>query len=193
MAAALVALAACGDDGGAAAQTTTTTSSTTTTTEATTTTTEPVDPTTVPDEITEPYVQAVLDELYAIEGDAIRLAVEEGLVTGEVLELLSTIYGESEQREVANLLLDAATFEFEGVRRPPGDPEAEVLSLVSASSECVFAETSFDVSQVTVVESEPIVTFVELRRSDSNRTPWRIEFAPAVPEGSDPPEDPCVD
>jgi hypothetical protein len=190
-AAALVALSACGDDDGAAGETTTTTSSTTTEAATTTTTTEVIDPTTVPAEITEEYVQAVLDELYAVQGEALRMAVDEGVVSGAVLSSLGTIYSESEARRVANAYIDAAAGGFSEVKRPPGDPQARVESVLTATAGCLFVRTTLDFEAVATASAEPAVVFVHLVPADQNATPWRIETLAAVgPDGVEP-SNPC--
>ena len=182
-------LGACGgggDEEGATSTTTiaatssssTTTSTSTTTTDAPTTT-EPTDPWAVPDEIDEAYVQRVLTKLYEIEGDARRIAVREGLVTEEVLNLLNSIYSEDRAIFIINSFAEAAVTGFEGVKRPPGDVAIRVQTIHRGTEQCIFAKATVSYNAVATNPAPPGPLQVVLRPSKSNIARWRIEAAVA--------------
>jgi hypothetical protein len=197
-AAAVLVFTACGDDGRAAGGATTTTPSTTTTTEApTTTTTEVIDPTTVPDEITAEYVQAVLDELYALRGDATRALVEEKQLNERTVETLSAVYSDSLLTFMLNDISDAVLDGFRGFRDPPGDIVVVVDEVLTGSSECIFVAAVQDFSQVAIEAISPHLSGLTLRpatpeqREAGNPTPWAITEDLFNEDGSLP-EDECV-
>lgn len=166
-----------GDGGDEDAATTTTDAPTTTIVEPTTTTTTPPDPFTVPADpadIDEAYVEAVLTELERINGDALRLAVSEGL-SPAITELIRSIHSpDSAALELQGYAIQA-TEGFPDVRPNPGDTVATVTSLLSASPSCISAEVRLDLSAVAS-GTEPIDLRVELRPQAAgaprNSTPW---------------------
>lgn len=115
-------LAACGDDEPEDPFAATTTApillgedavSTTTTATTTPPTAPPLgaDPFAVPattDAITETYVEAVLNELSRLDGDALRVTFAEGLVTMEALTILENVYTPDEYQIQVNILVEDA-------------------------------------------------------------------------------------
>jgi hypothetical protein len=196
-AAAVLVFTACGDDGRAAGGATTTTSSTTTTTEApTTTTTEVIDPTTVPDEITAEYVQAVLDELYALQGEALRELIAVGQLNEKTVGLLEAVYADAALIQTLNSA-EALVFNgFAEIRNPPGDVKVTVQSLVRATKSCVFVVAEQDYSQVRLTEVELPPTALALVPASveqidrGNPTAWAIASDFWNEDGS-PVEDQC--
>jgi hypothetical protein len=166
-----------GDEGDDAAVTTTTEAPTTTAAAETTTTTVAPDPFTVPADpadIDEAYVEAVLTELERINGDALRLAVSEGL-SPAITELIRSIHSpESASLELQGYAIQAAE-SFPNVRPDPGDAIARVTALLSASASCISADVQLDLAAVSV-DADSIDLRVELRpqatNAPGNSTPW---------------------
>jgi hypothetical protein len=176
--------AGCGDDGGGAAGERTTT----TVEPAVTTTTVPEDPWAVPEEIDEAYVQRVLQELYRLDGDALRIAVREGIVTEEVIEIVRSVYVPGELPYRLNELLEGAADGFEGVLRPPGDIAVTADEVVRIRTECLVVRAVHDFGAVSSRGASRLVSFVELFRGPGNGTGWVLgtnSVGPdeAIPEG----------
>jgi len=191
-------LGACGDDddsGERAAVTSipddTTTSSTTTTEPST------VAPDVIPrdeSQITEEYVEQVLNELFAVSGDALRASIEAGLVDETAIALVEATSSPSTVDEDINELLSLAEIDFEGVRDDVTSLRATVLDLVTATSECIFVEIELDRSGVVAGQTEPdpnVRTFVRLlpatseqRASGHNPTAWVTDGLPTSTDGS---------
>jgi hypothetical protein len=176
--------AGCGDDGGgAAAERTTTTAE-----PAVTTTTEPEDPWAVPEEIDEAYVQRVLQELYRLDGDARRIAVREGIVTEEVIEIVQSMSVDSRVAERIGALQDWSLEGFEGALDPPGDVSLSVLGLERLGVDCVVAEVAQDFTAVSSKGAKNVRSFIVLIRGEKNHTNWLLVSNSVGPEGG-PPED----
>jgi hypothetical protein len=158
-------VAACGDDDDASPDPP---PSTTTAPEDTTTS---VDPFTVPDEITVEYVEAVLTELEKINGDALRLAIAEGF-SADVTDLLETAFEGQPLADRANVLANVNPADFEA--GPPGDISVSVLSLVTATVDCVAADVLEDYTTVAPSGSPSVSVRVTLVRGDANNTGWLV-------------------
>lgn len=169
----------------------------TTTTATTTPPTAPplgADPFAVPataDAITETYVEAVLNELSRLDGDALRMAFTEGLVTQEALAILEEVFAaEYFQLQVDSLVADANAG-FPGIAANPGDRLYNVEELLVARTDCVAAVVNTDFSEVVVSAPPPRQLHVELLRGESrlddlNPTVWQIGRSVVVtPEMSD--------
>lgn len=189
-------LAACngGSDGGEGAASTTTEAPTTTAAETTTTTSAP-DPFTVPDDptdIDEAYVEAVLTELERINGDALRLAISEGL-SPAVSDLLLSIYEPELGADQIDLLARSASEGFLSIRRPPGDVAVKVAVVHSGTVGCISVDASYDFSPVSENGETDLPLRVELRPQlaghASNATPW-VYFLRDALEGELP--SPCA-
>ena len=102
-----------------------------------------------PADITPAYVEAVLRELYAIQRDALRLAMREGAVTAEVINLLERINTPKRSLAEINALADLARAGFTDVFEPAGAVAAEVVSLVRARLDCIVVEARLDFSAVS--------------------------------------------
>jgi hypothetical protein len=180
--------AGCGDDGGGAAAERTTT----TVAPAVTTTTVPEDPWAVPEEIDEAYVQRVLQELYRLDGDVRRVAVREGGVTEEVIELVQALYVPEEAVWRLNELVEGSASGFEGVLRPPGDIAVRAEEVVRIRTECVVVRAAHDFSAVSTSGATDVVVFVELFRGPGNGTGWLFGTASVGPGGSLPEDLECA-
>ncbi len=187
--AALLLVSACGGGGGGgeeeAVSTTTTTESTATTeAETTTTTEEEVDPFTVPDDpadITEAYVEAVANELYAILGQA-TVAQRDGAPVAEMLDAVNAIYDSSTADRVLNQEFEYADQGFPGLLADAAGATFEVVNVRIADPDaCLVADALQDVSQV--VEDPPPpnegVLVLRLKNPESdprglNPTDWAL-------------------
>ncbi|MFP5576752.1 MAG: hypothetical protein ACLGIZ_00785, partial [Acidimicrobiia bacterium] len=141
-------LGACGDDDDSGERAAVTSIPDDTTTSSTTTT-EPrtVAPDVIPQDesqITEEYVEQVLNELYAVANEALRLSMEAGLVDEPSIDLIEATSSATTAAEDINALLDLSRRNFEGFRNDPEPLRADVLDVIEASSECVFAEITVD-------------------------------------------------
>lgn len=183
-------LVACGDDGEPPAPATTTGP---TTTEPPTTITT-VDPFTVPDDpadITEAYVEAVLRELERINGDALRLAIAEGM-SPAVADLLLAIGSPDFAERRADLLLEESEAGWPGIRQSPGDVITFVTDILAATVDCVGVAAKQDFSRVG--EGNNVVSVrIELERREPttvNRTGWVFVLRQPVTESSEL-DEPC--
>lgn len=179
------------DNGGSSAE------ATTTTVAETTTTTAAPDPFTVPEDpadIDEAYVEAVLAELERINGDALRLAVSEGL-SPRITELIQSIYTPERAAEELDVLVQEYNAGLPGVRRPPGDVAATVSQLLTARRDCIALDGQLDYSAVSETATEPLPIRVELRpkadEESTNPTPWEIAVR-TVHGGPAPLPEPCA-
>jgi hypothetical protein len=193
-------LGACGDDddsGDRAAVTSipddTTTSSTTTTEPRT------VAPDVIPQDesqITEEYVEQVLNELLAAGLEATKHTRDVGLVDEVTIEITEALNGKDRAAQALNSLIEAAAngfANFQGKLRPA---TAEVTAVLESGPQCIFAEVSFDHSGV-VLDAQPLPENVrgfvrllpatdEQRASGHNPTAWMIDGLPATEDGSAP-------
>jgi hypothetical protein len=189
----LALLAACSSGSDDADGATTTERPTTTEAETTTTTSAP-DPFTVPDDpadIDEAYVEAVLAELEHINGDALRLAVSEGL-SPEVRELIESANAFDQAAREIETMVQLSITGFEGVAAPPGDVVLDVQSILVASATCIAADVVEDYRPVGPEGVSGVRTRIELVSSEgSNPTPWRFSLRHAL-EAEEAPPSPCA-
>ncbi len=169
----------------------------TTTTATTTPPTVPplgADPFAVPADdsvITEVYVEAVLNELSQLNGDALRITFAEGLVTMEALTILENVYTPDEYQIQVNILVEDSNAGLPGVTDTPGDRRYTVEELLVTRTDCIAAVVTTDFSAVVVNASPPRQSHLELRRGESrlddlNPTVWQIGPSQIVsPEMSD--------
>lgn len=141
-----------------------------------------------PDEITEAYVEAVLNELERLHGDAIRAALEAGDVTDDVTERLRAIYTESQLDLRVRTFRQVAT-ERAHVFKPPGEVtqrRRQVVQLLEVTQDCIWAETVLDWSGLVI---DPVIEheeFVLLRAEPGDRdsagsaTSWLVASLPAA-------------
>jgi len=195
-------LGACGDDDDSGDQAAVTSIPEETAT-STSTTTEPrtVAPDVIPQEesqITEEYVEQVLDELYGISLQAIKHTREAGIVDESTIELVESIYSPPQSRVALNGLIDLARRSFEGYRDDPTPVTADVAEVLQRNQECIFSEVRFDTSGLVnepAVFSDTVRGFVRLlpasdqqRVSGRNSTAWVIDALPVTKDGSVPTE-----
>lgn len=151
--------------------------------DATTTITAPVagDPAfTVPTPIDAAYVGRLLAALDAVQGAVARRIVETGTVSeAEMIPLRAVFLGPElrAQSEGFGDLIES----IDRIRRPPGDNRTTVVRLVTARPDCIYAETTVDVSAAVIDPPPPFTSFVALRPSrpgddpqGHNPTPYSI-------------------
>jgi len=191
----VLALAACSDDD-TADPGVTTTESPTTTVETTTTADPPPDPSVIPDDpadIDEEYVEAVLTELFHLDGEVIRIAQRDG-ASPELSDRTTAIFVGHVAEAQLQALADAVATDFEGYSDPAGDVGVDVSAVVAASSDCVSVEAVQDFRQVGPAGLEGVDARIELRpnhaMSEFNPTAWVIELM--QPTAQDEPPPPCA-
>lgn len=197
-------LGACGDDdNGDQAAVTSIPDETST---STTTTTEPrtVAPDVIPtdeSQITEEYVEGVLNDILAASLEATRHTREIGLVDEITIGIIESLNSEERATQALNSLAEAAVGDFAGFNENLQPAKATVSEVIAASPECVFAEVVFD-NAGFLKESQPLPENVrgfarlvpatdEQLSSGRNPTAWIIDALPATEDGSVPP-DTCV-
>ncbi|MEX1177159.1 MAG: hypothetical protein WEB09_01740 [Nitriliruptor sp.] len=154
---------------------------------------EPDDPFAVPDEIDVEYVQRVVDELFRIQGDAYRAAVEADIEPGEpvpteFLDPLRQISADGEYfARLGALMQQSADAGFADLVDPPADREFEVEELFSAESDCIVASGDVDFTVTAANPDQPTLLHnYVLVPSDRNPTGWAIRTSTAVVEGFEP-------
>lgn len=192
-------LGACGDDdsGGDNAAVTSIPDETSTSTSSTTTEPRTVPPDVIPQDvsqITEDYVEQVLNELYEVSLQSIILARDAGLVDQPSLDLLEATSSEEVFERRVNDLLKISSTGFEGLKPDPGPMRLSVIDLLYTSASCVVAEVEADSS--ALVELPPARQprqreFVRLyaasnkaRSSGLNPTAWILDQLPVTFDGA---------
>lgn len=191
-------LGACGDDDDSGERAAVTSIPDDTTTSSTTTT-EPrtVAPDVIPQDesqITEEYVEQVLNELMADSLVATVRAREAGLVDGRVIEVVESLNSQERSIQALNSLSEAAADGFSDFKTELEPATATVLEVVEGTPACIFVEVSFDNSGI-FKNAQPVPqnirTFARLvpateaqRASGHNRTAWMIDALPATEDGS---------
>lgn len=133
--------------------------------------TEDVDITTVPDEITVEYVQAVIDELERIVAEALIIMMEEGELTIEVTDRIGEIFATDQLSLRTQELTETAETGFSGLREQ-GDLRPRVRrvqELIDANSDCIYAESRVDERGLFEDGDADAVSFVVLRRPEVDR------------------------
>jgi major membrane immunogen (membrane-anchored lipoprotein) len=203
LACATLLLPACGDDDDddRAAVTSIPERATSSTSTTTTTTEPPVPPPDVipadESQITEQYVEQVLNALYEVSLEAILILRDEGVVEERVLALVAATYSDDAFNQQVNDLMDL-TFsgDLTGVRLEPEALRASVMNILEATRSCVVAEVRTDASALLVTSPEPEANqrdFVRLLPADNsqtssglNPTAWVIDQFPVTLDGSVP-------
>lgn len=192
-------LTACGDDDAAGDRAAVTSIPDETTTSSTTTTEpETVAPDVIPQDpsqITEDYVEQVLDALYTATLEATRLTREAGVVDEPAIRIIEATNSPAGAREYLNSLADAAASGFEGYREDLKPVDASVLEVLEVRARCIFAEVKFDTSGLSTEpgNAEEFRLFARLvsaseeqRASGLNPTAWVLDALPATSEDAVP-------
>ncbi len=193
-------LGACGDDDDDGDRSAVTSIPDETTTSTSSTTTEP--PTVAPDvipqdesQITEEYVEAVLDALYAAMLEATATAREAGFVEEPAVRVAEATNTPDGSRGLLNSLTEAAANGFAGYRDELSPVDVTVLDLHERTLTCAFAEATFDTSGLTTTSPSTdgfrlfvriVAATEEQRASGLNPTAWVLDELPATDDGSIP-------
>ena len=165
----------------------------------TVTSTPAVDPSVIPADpadIDEAYVQAVVDELFAVDAKATKIFVETKDVTNEeALGYLRAIYVPDEFERQVNVWFQALALRAE--RLLPGALGNEVKRVIDVAPECVYVEVLRDYSKTTRRDVGQRPVFLGLTPkseatdpTDANRTSWMMFMNGLNSDGSEP-ENPC--
>lgn len=142
-------------------------------------------PDVVPAVITPAYVDAVFRVLNHINGNAARLIAGERQITSAAKEELRAIFADpvyADQVQAAQVSIAQGV--IQNVNPAGGDAQTSVIHLISATSRCIFVETSTDLSSLLRTPTpKPASEYYELspkqQRNDPshiNPTPWAISF-----------------
>ena len=139
-----------------------------------------IDVTTVPDDITVKYVQAVIDELERIYAEAVVLMMEEGELTIEITDRIGEIFAVRQLGVRRTEFTETAEAGFPGMR-PSDEIETRrriVQDILDQGDGCLYVETVTSDQAFFVDAVEPIDVYVLLeaptveRPVDINPTPW---------------------
>ncbi len=162
-------------------------------------TTSVPDVSTVPAVIDEAYLNEVLRVLNRVDGDAMRLIVQEEDLVPPAVERLAAIYHQEEFNNQLRAWGNQLQEGLETFKSPPGDKINSVVRIVTDRRDCIYLETTEDYRPVSTVAEAPITMFVALQPKVTtadgqgfNGTPWMISFVGVSPEGSDPGLSPCA-
>ncbi len=194
-------LGACGgddDDDGQSAAITSIPDETTSSTSSTTTEPRTVAPDVIPQDesqITEEYVEGVLNELYEVSLESILLARDAGLVDEGSLDRLEATSTDDVFERRVNDLLDLSSGGFQGLKPEPGPMRLTVLDLLHTSASCVVAEVQADSAALVEVPQERQPgqrEFVRLYAASDdalisglNPTAWVLDQVPVTFDGAD--------
>lgn len=131
----------------------------------------------VPATIDEGYVTRVLAALDEVQGDVVRRIVETGAFAQADMIPLRAVFLDPElraQTEGFGGLVES----MDRLRKPPGDNRTTVVRLVTARPDCIYAETTVDVSATVVDPPAPFTSFVALRPSRPGNDPERHNPTP---------------
>ena len=193
-------LGACGgdDDDSDRAAITSIPEETTSSTSSTTTEPRTVAPDVIPQDesqITEEYVEQVLDALHEAMLGATEAARSAGLVEERAIAISEATNTEQGARDLLNGLVAQAADGFAGFRDDLQPVDTEVVEIHEVASDCIFVEALFDFSGLTTEpgNSEDFRLFARLvpaseeqRASGLNPTAWVLDELPATDDGSVP-------
>ncbi len=164
----------------------------------TTTSTTPIDVSTIPEKIDEPYINAVLAGLDRVNGEVIRLIVEDKQLLPDATEHLISVYDEDELQDQVDLWLRQIQEGLDGFKTAPTPPRTTVARMLSVSPTCMLVEVEEDASGYLVTPGRYTKEFLLLTPLDRSRnrrgvnpTAWMIHEAGLKSDGSDP-EDLCA-
>ncbi len=169
--------------------------------EVTTSSTAPAapDPAVIPDdlaEIDEEYVQAVVDELFAVEAKAAEIFIATREMDERALEYLRAIYTEDEFQSQQNVWFQSLAVGYESL--VPGTLRHEVERIIDVRPDCIYLKAIRDYSETTTrdVGTGPIFLGLTPKRETDdpnslNPTEWMLFMNGFNPDGSEP-ENPCA-
>ncbi len=194
-------LGACGGDDDDDGQSAVTSIPDETTSSTSSTTTEPrtVAPDVIPQDesqITEEYVEGVLNGLYEVSLQAFVASREEGLVGDRAIELLEATSSRGVFEQRVNDLLDFSFGGFQGLKQNPTPVTVTVQDVLETTTTCIVAEVTTDPSGLVVEPPAPEPgerDFVRLLAASAdqsatglNPTAWVLDEFPVTFDGSVP-------
>ena len=190
----LVALGACsgGSDDAAPSATVGTEPATTTTT----------DPYAIPAVIDEAYVNRVLAGLEMALSDVDRLIVQNRSIPQEAIDRLRALYADAQLLQLRlDVMQDELRTGLSGYQANPGVGKTTVVSLITATKECLYAQVDRDYSDVAVnpdpryrtqwIALEPLTRSNDAR--GYNPTGWAFTYEGFERDLSAPRINPCSD
>jgi hypothetical protein len=170
--------------------------------EVTTSSTAPAvpDPAVIPEdlaEIDEAYVQAVVDELFAVEAKAAEIFIATRDPLDErALEYLRAIYVQDEFETQLNIWFQSLALRADQLT--PGTLVHDVDRVIDVRPDCVYIEATRDYSDTTVLEVAPESIYLGItpKRGATeferlNPTAWMLFMNGLNADGSQP-ENPCA-
>jgi hypothetical protein len=134
----------------------------------------------VPPAIDEAYVTRVLAVLDHVQGDVFRRIVATGAFAPSDLLPLRAVFNDPELTGQAQGFATLVQ-SIDKAKNPPGDNHSTVVRLLTARPDCIYAETTVDLSDTVLEPPPPRTSFVALRPSqpgsdpnDLNPTPFSI-------------------
>ncbi len=166
----------------------------------TTTAPRPVDPAVIPSDptqIDEPYVQAVVDALFAVDAEATKIFVEtRNPIDERAIDYLEAIYVPEELDRQLNIWFKTLATGSDTLR--PGAVRNDVQRVMDVAKDCVFIEVSRDYSETTKRDVAPGTIYLGLTPKQGthdpngmNPTGWMLFMDGLNPDGSVP-ENPCA-
>ncbi|HEV2809123.1 MAG TPA: hypothetical protein VGV93_01830 [Acidimicrobiales bacterium] len=157
------------------------------------------DPAVIPDdlgEIDEEYVQAVVDELFAVDAKATEIFVTTKTLDERAIDHLEAIYVGEELEQQVDVWFQALAHRADELR--VGRLQNSVQEIFHIGSDCVLFEVERDYSATTARESPPRriihLGLTPKRQGDDpedlNPTGWVI-FTSSVATGDSEPGNPC--
>ena len=134
----------------------------------------------LPPTIDEGYVNRVLAVLDHVQGDVFRRIVATGAFAQSELVPLRAVFNDPELTGQAQGFATLVQ-SIDRAKNPPGDNRTTVVRLLTARPDCIYAETTVDLSETVLEPPPPRPSFVALRPSqpgsdpqDLNPTPFSI-------------------
>jgi hypothetical protein len=168
--------------------------------EVTTSSTAPAapDPAVIPEdlaEIDEAYVQAVVDELFAVDAKAGEIFIRTRDLNELAIDYLGAIYTKEELERQLDTWFQSLALRHEQLL--PGTLRNDVQQVIDVRRDCVYLRALRDYSETTTRDVEPRVVYLGLtpkRAEDDpahrNPTAWMLFMDGLNPDGSEP-ENPC--
>ena len=163
------------------------------------TTTTTIDVSKVPAVIDVPYVQAVMDALDKLTGDAVRVFVAQRGPNKEWYDTFRAVYEDEVFKKLESEFGSFAARDLEPLQPSPGNPQTMVRRIVDSSRTCIIAEVDRTFGPVLKEPplAEAIPGFVQLGAKRPERDPaarnptsWAV-VADIDAKGSMIPENPC--
>ena len=163
---------------------------TTTTGPPSTTSTTAVDVSTIPATIDVAYVQRVFDVLDQVRGEVVKEFLAKRQLTPDMAARLSAAYSPQELHDQLAVLPELLNTDPALLRQPLGFRRIEVRGLLTARSDCVLAEVTFNVTAVVTNSPPPSTGYLRLERiptssrGGANASPFWIadqDNKPSIP------------